>query len=548
MFEEEIKKRAFQNAYDHKGKADLKSVVGKVLGDIPELRKTPKDAMDAIKVQVEYVNSLSFDQISEIVARDYPDLMNKEKKNEEHHLPDLEGVTGRVVMRLAPSPSGPLHIGHTRMSILNDEYVKRYGGDLILRLEDTNPANIDPDAYTMIPEDLKWLGVNVTKIVIQSDRFQIYYDEARKLIEMGKMYICRCDKEEFRKSKLASVPMPDRENDPEKNMELFDGMLDGKFEPGEAIAVVKTDLRHPNPSVRDWIAFRIINETHPRTGDRYHVYPMMSFSVAMDDHLLGLTHVLRGKDQLTNTEKQKYIFEYNNWKRPYYYHYGMIRIPGTILKTSAMKKGIKAGLYDSWSDIRLGTVRAMERRGYLPETFRRYWINSGLREIDAEFSWAIFNSINRELIDPSAYRFSFVSDPKKIEMLRSPGLKSYLPYHPSFKDFGIRQYDVKDEVFISRKDEDSIKNGERFRLKDLCYLIKNGDQYFYDGTDMREKTKIINWCPEGSRPFKIYRPDGNVDEGIIEPLSAGYRGVSQLERYGYVNFYDSDDYAYFLHD
>ncbi len=548
MFDEEIKKRALQNAFEHGGKADIKSVIGKAMGDIPELRRSPKEAMETARLQVEYVNSLSFDQISDIIARDYPGLMKREKKVQEHRLPDLEGVTGSVVMRLAPSPSGPLHIGHTRMSILNDEYVKRYGGELILRLEDTNPLNIDPDAYRMIPEDLKWIGVNVTKIVIQSDRFGIYYDEARKLIEMGKIYICRCEKDDFRKSKLASIPAPDRENSPEKNMELFEGMLEGRFGPGEAIAVVKTDLDHPNPSVRDWIAFRIINEKHPRTGDRYHVYPMMSFSVAIDDHLLGLTHVLRGKDQLTNTEKQKYIFEYNGWKRPYYYHYGMVKIPGTILKTSAMKKGIRAGLYDSWSDIRLGTVRAMEKRGYLPETFRRYWINSGLREIDAEFSWDIFNSINRELIDPHAYRFSFVQNPQKITLKDAPEMKSYLPFHPTFKNYGNRVYDVRGEVFISAKDADSLKQGDRFRLKDLCYLVKNGDGYAYDGTEMKEKTKIINWCPEGSRPFRIYRPDGNVDEGIIEPLSAGYRGISQLERYGYVNFYDSDDYAYFLHD
>ncbi|MCY0852253.1 MAG: glutamate--tRNA ligase [Thermoplasma acidophilum] len=547
MYEDDIRKIALINAYQHEGKADLKSVMGKAMAEIPDLRRDPRSAREMVSRIVDEVNSLSASDIREIVETRYASLIRKEKKVEDHRLPDLEGVSGPVVMRMAPSPSGPLHIGHTRMAILNDEYVRRYGGELILRIEDTNPKNIDPDAYHMIPEDLEWLGVKVTKIVIQSDRFDLYYEEARKLMENGHMYVCTCPREEFKRRKLESVPCKDRDNPPETNLDLFEKMIDGTIKEGEAVAVVKTDLRHPNPSVRDWIAFRIIEAKHPRVGDRYRVYPMMSFSVAVDDHYLGLTHVLRGKDQLTNTDKQRYIFDYNGWRKPYYYHYGMIKFPGIKLKTSLMKKGILSGQYDGWSDIRLGTVRAFAKRGYRPETFRRYWINSGLREIDAIFSIEIFDSINREIVDPKAYRFSFVKDPVPVRIEGMPNISAKLPLHPTHPEYGFREYEVKGSVYIAGQDFAAISDGERIRLKDLCYIRKKGNSIIYDGVEMTEKTKIINWCPEGSRNFSVLKPDGSKDSGLIEPKSSGYRGIAQLERYGYVNFADRDDLAYFTH-
>ena len=158
---ETIRKYALQNAVFFKSKANPKAVIGKVLGEVPELRSRSAEVREIVDEVVAEVNSMSPDaQVKALEAID-PSLLVKEKKERNYELPDLEGVTGKVTMRIAPGPSGPLHIGHTRASVLNDEYVKRYGGELVLRFEDTNPERLWPDAYDMIIEDLDWLGIGI---------------------------------------------------------------------------------------------------------------------------------------------------------------------------------------------------------------------------------------------------------------------------------------------------------------------------------------------------------------------------------------------------
>ncbi len=261
-------------------------------------------------MSVERSQSLPFDEIIKMVEKTDPSLLKKVKEERKHILPELPGAEeGNVVMRMAPGPSGPLHLGHTRVSILNDEYVKRYKGTYIDRLEDTNPEKIDPDAYKMIPEDLEWLGVHVDRTVIQSDRFEIYYDIARKLIDLGKAYVCTCPAEPWRKMKEEEKACLHHDQSPEEAHEGLDKMLSHYYGEEEAVLVIKTDIHHPNPAIRDFIGLRIVDTVpHPRTGTRYTVYPMMNFSVAIDDHLLGMTHIIRGKDHLNNTvETRIYI-------------------------------------------------------------------------------------------------------------------------------------------------------------------------------------------------------------------------------------------------
>jgi glutamyl-tRNA synthetase len=561
--EDKVRAIASFNALEHDGRADVNSVVSKVVALFPDQRKNLKSLIPRIREIVDEVNSLSKEKMTEIVQRDFPELLSAKTKEEEKRLPDLPNVEkDGVVMRMAPSPSGPLHIGHARMAILNDEYLRRYGGKLILRIEDTNPTNIEPDAYQMIQDDLKWLGVNFTDLVIQSKRFDLYYSEMKKLIELGKAYVATTPTEEFKSKKQRGLPIKERDETPEENLERWEKMISGGYEKGEVYAVVKTDLNHPNPAIRDFIAFRIIDTPHPLEGDKYKAYPMMNFSVAIDDHYLGLTHVIRGKDHIANTEKQKYIFGYRDWKLPYYLHYGKVSIENTILKTTFIKKGIRNGEFSGWDDPKLGTLAAFKKRGLDPLAIRKYYVESGIGSVDTTFSWEIFYSFNRKIIDSRSPRHFFVNQPVYLKFDFEGTLRADIPLFPQASgqtEHRNREYIVKKGFIIISSQDYKKFNGELVRLKDLGYFKIEPSRIEYLGESINEdiqkwnpsrplgKVPIIHWLSGNEIPFRVVKPDGTIDSGLVEKDVMNFLGtVHQFERYGYVNVLNERE-GYFTH-
>ena len=538
--EDIIRKLALQNAVFFKGKANPKAIVGKILGQYPEYRAKVAEITETINGIVEDVNAMGFDAQKAELEKADPSMLKKEKKERVYELPDLEDVEqGKTVMRIAPGPSGPLHIGHTRVSVLNDEYTKRYEGKLILRFEDTNPEKIDPEAYDMIPEDLDWLGVKIHQKFIQSERFETYYDLTRKLIEQGHAYVCTCDPDKWRSMKEQKQACPCRDLPVNEQMERYDRMMEGGYEEGKAIAVVKTDIAHPNPAIRDFVALRIVDAPHPRTGTKYRVYPMMNLSVAIDDHLMGMTHVIRGKDHLNNTERQRYVFDYFGWKQPVYHHYGLVNIPDTMLKTSLIKQSIKEGQYTGWDDVRTGTVRALERRGIRPEAIRRYWVESGIKSVDITFSWDNLYGMNRDIIDPVSDRYFFVQDPVRYDIEGIDSITGNAPLHPDHPERGSKEY---------------VVDG-RIRLKDLCNLEYSMPARYAgnDVSDMRKGgLKAVQWVGRKSIPCDVLMTDGTVASGLVEDSILEEKADTvQFERFGFVRIEKKDPQkivAVYTHD
>ena len=544
--EDTIRKFALQNAVFFKGKANPKAVVGKILGSCPELRPKAAEITPLINQIVEEVNGMGLEAQTKALQEMDASLLVKEKKERKYELPDLQNVDGKVVMRIAPGPSGPLHIGHTRVSILNDEYVKRYGGDLILRFEDTNPEKIDPDAYDMIPEDLDWLGVRCTKRFIQSERFELYYDYTRKLVEQGNAYVCTCDGDRWRELKEKKTACPCRDLPVETQLERLDGFFEGRYSDGEAVVVVKTDICHPNPAVRDFVALRLVSHPHPRTGDRYIAYPMMNLSVAIDDHEMGMTHVIRGKDHLNNTFRQEYVFDYFGWKKPEYYHYGLVNIPDTVLKTSIIKQNIAEGQYSGWDDVRTGTVRAMERRGIRPEAIRRYWVESGIKPVDIQFSWDNLYGMNRDVIDDVSNRYFFVKDPVRYDIDGIDRIVGSAPLHPDHPERGSRKYDLgfPRTVYISGEDSALFADSKRIRLKDLCNLeYALPAKYIGDDVSiLKTGVRAVQWVGKESTDACILMPDGSVSKGLVENAVLDEKSdMVQLERIGFARIEKRSD-------
>jgi len=217
--EELIKKQALINAAKHGGKAQPGAVIGMIMANHPEYRKQAKDVSRLAGQIVGQVNSMSPEAQSEELET-LGGFVEEKKVEKVKGLADLPDVDGEVVLRFAPNPSGPLHIGHARAAVLNQEYRKRYNGKLILRVEDTDPRRVDPEAYQMIPEDLKWMGVEWDEQIIQSDRMEIYYQHAEELIRSGGAYMCTCPGDVFKELKDSSKPCLHRDASVEENLKL----------------------------------------------------------------------------------------------------------------------------------------------------------------------------------------------------------------------------------------------------------------------------------------------------------------------------------------
>ena len=548
---------ALQNAVKHDGIPKSGTVLGTVLGKHPEFRSRAREIGPLAEKAIAEVAAMSRPDRKSLLAEIAPELLDELNETHERsrELPALLGAENGVVMRFAPNPSGPLHLGHARASILNDYYVRRYGGRYVLRIEDTDPRRVDPGAYAMVQEDIEWLGLGITDIVYQSDRLDVYYDWCRKLIEIGGAYVCVCEAERFRELKLKGKACPCRDQMVEENLELWQRMLDGEFYEGDVTVRVKTDLDHPDPAMRDYSAMRIVNAPlHPRVDAT--VFPLMNFSVAVDDHLLGITHVIRGKDHIANTGRQRYIFDYFGWEQPVYYHYGRMGISGVVLSTSSMREGIKSGVYTGWDDIHLGTMRAIARRGIQPEAVRNAMIDIGIGETDITFSWENLYSRNKELVDPKANRYFFVPDPVEVDVEGAPRHEARAALHPNDPSRGVRTLVTAGRVLVPKAD---IEGKSMVRLKDLYNvgIMWEGDapRVSYAGDLLedarRVKAPIIQWLPADAKlPCILHRQDGDL-EGFCEPLVAGeVDNVVQFERIGFARI-DSVDggrvSAYFAH-
>ena len=549
---------ALQNAVKHGGVPQAGAVIGMVMGGHPELRSRAKEVSALARDAIAEVARLSPEERATTLQARAPGMVVALSEKHEHKkvLPDLEKAEKGVVMRFAPNPSGPLHIGHARAAALNDAYVKQYGGRYILRIEDTDPKRVDPEAYETVQEDIRWLGLGITETVTQSDRLPIYYDLCRQLIERKGAYVCTCDNEKFKELKMAKQACPCRDNSVEKNLGLWQKMLDHTFKEGEVSVRIKTDLAHPDPAMRDFPAFRILDAPpHPKV--KAHVYPLMNFSVVADDHLLGVSHVIRGKDHIANTRRQKYIYDHMGWKVPVYRHYGRMGIEGVVLSTSQMRAGIREGTYTGWDDIRLGTLRALARRGISPEAVKNAMLAIGIGDTDISFSWDNLYAENRKIVDPVANRYFFVPDPVRIAIAGAPHHTAHPLLHPSDEGRGSRTLEFTGDVLVPKAE---IGEGvSMIRLKDLFNVKvswENGIPSFsYSGDSLADaraaKARIIQWLPaQETVPCTLLTPEGEMN-GACEPRVKDERAkVVQFERVGFAKI-DSTDAsgirAYFTH-
>ncbi|NPA86006.1 MAG: glutamate--tRNA ligase [bacterium] len=468
-------------------------------------------------------------------------------------LPPLpQAEKGKVRLRFEPNPDGPLHLGSARIVVLVDEYAKRYEGRFILRYADTNPRKVIPEAYDWIREDLEWLGVKVHEVYYQSDRLEIYYSVVRQLIEKGYAYVAeRITEEQLIYYRKLGQSIPDAELPKNVHLERFDKMLEGHYKEGEAVVILKMDPAHPNPALRERVILRVIDAEHPRVGSKYHAWPTMNLSVAVDDYMMGITHVIRGKEHLLNTEFQRFIYKYMGWQTPVYIHIGRLHIKGVRMSKSKIVEAWKRGEIQGLDDPRTGTLKALRRRGILPEAIREFILSLGLKEADVVMAWDNLFGINRKLIDPQAYRRFFVREPVLLRVKGAPKelQEVELKNHPHRQELGTRKIPLSwegDELlfYVERQDMQQHSPGDLFRLKDLCNvkLVEVGKEVIAEFHSLEYqvakqlKLPKYHWVPaKRCIRVQVLMPDASLLEGVGEPsiedLNIGQ--VVQFERFGF---------------
>lgn len=552
---ESARKFALQNAVLHGGKADAKAVLGRMLAEDPSLRTKAREAAAHVEQVVAEVNRSPVDAQRAQLELLAPELLERTAVAVgPKELPPLpNAVDGKVVLRLAPYPSGPLHIGNARAFALNDAYAKRYHGRLLLVFDDTIGSEdkpLLPEAFDQIKEGLDWAGVEYHDVLYKSDRIPLHYEWAEKLLATGEAYVDECDAETLRKNREAKRACKHRAQEVDEAIAMWKAMLSGEYGEGEAVVRLKTDMADPNPAFRDRVLFRIAEREHPRVGTRYRVWPMLEFSWAVDDVLLGITHVLRGKDLVMEDQMETRLWDILEVdRRPEFVHFGILRLKDLELSKSRYRKEIAAGRLTGVDDPRTWSLQSLRRRGIRPAAVREFVLSFGLSLNDIEVPAETLYAENRKMIDKDANRYFFVPDPVAVEIEGLPPIERVkAPLHPEFPGRGEREIPAGPKVHVAKDDFEKFR-GKEVRLKDFCNIILDHRARFLS-MENKDIPKI-QWVTHGVNVHLVL-PDGSESRGLGEPLVASLKvdDVVQYERIGFARIdhvSKAEVRAYFAH-
>ena len=543
---------ALQNAVEYTGKAVAGSVVGRIMGMRADLRPHGRVLAPAIATAVADANAFVAEQGLEAAEKELaslaPELLEARPKAERRvGLPELEAaVDGQVVLRFAPNPNGPLSFGHARGLVINGAYAERYNGTLILRFDDTDTVVKPPmpEAYETIQQETAWLlGRPADRVVIASDRIDLYHEHATTMIKEGFGYVCTCTAEAFREFRLAQENCPCRAVSTDDHTVRWQDMLNGTYRPGDAVVRVKTGMDQRNPALRDWPAPRLqdtVSNPHPRpeVGSKHQVWPLLDFQSAVEDHLQGVTHIIRGKDLMDSTRKQTLLYEHFGWTYPKTMYWGRVKVhEWGGFSTSAMRKDIEGGRYEGWDDPRLPTLSALARRGVQSEALRNFWLELAITQKDISVPLTSLFSHNTKAVDATAPRLAFVRDPVRLPLVDGPSAATLVRY-PSEPDKEPRNHSLASgHVLVESED---VAHGS-FRLKDLVDVDHLDGALRAGSLARKDGRPIVHWTVDDAQETTLLVAEDDVINevsGRLEPHHHPAGTVVQLERIGYAVLLD----------
>lgn len=396
---------------------------------------------------------------------------------------------GRVVTRFPPEPNGYLHIGHAKSVCLNFGLAAEFGGVCHLRFDDTNPSKEEVEYVRSIQEDVRWLGFDWgPNLFYASDYFGQLYEYAIRLIEKGKAYVCDLTSEEVREYRgnltEPGKESPYRNRSVEENLNLLRRMRAGDFESGERTLRAKIDMASPNLNLRDPVLYRILKETHHRTGDEWPIYPMYDFAHGQSDSIENVTHSVCTLE----FEDHRPLYDWLQDELDIYHsqqiEFARLNITHTVLSKRRLIQLVDEGYVNGWDDPRLPTISGLRRRGYTPEALRDFCDRIGVAKRDNTVDIALLEYTLRDHLNKRSPRVMGVLDPLKVVITNYPEGKSedvVSVNNPEDMSMGERKIKFSRTVYIEKDDFREVpppkfyrlSPGREVRLKDAFYITCN---------------------------------------------------------------------------
>ena len=450
---------------------------------------------------------------------------------------------GKVVTRFPPEPNGYIHIGHAKAICVDFGMAELFKGECHLRLDDTNPAKETDEYAENIKNDIRWLGFSWSGegdgdepgFFNASNMFEKMYEIAENLIKAGQAYCCNLTQDEWKEYR--GVPdkpgkaSPSRDTSPERNLQIFHEMRDGKYADGEWCLRAKIDMSSPNIHFRDPVLYRIRHASHYHLGDKWCVYPMYDFAHPIEDALEGVTNSMCTLEfevhrplydwVVDRLEEMNMLVERNGVKiRPEQREFARLNLTYTVMSKRKLLQLVEEKRVSGWNDPRMPTVCGMRRRGFTPGAIREFCERVGISKYESESDPALLEWCVREELNRTALRRMAVIDPVKVIVENFPEGESRIVVsqnNPMDESAGTREIPFSREIWIDRADfrEEPEKKffrmapGQEVRLRGACIFKCTGFEKDENGvvTLIRGTYDTESWGGNA--------PDGRKVKGTI---------------------------------
>lgn len=453
-----------------------------------------------------------------------------------------EGVYDTVHTRFPPEPNGYLHIGHAKSILLNAGLAKQYGGLFNLRFDDTNPTKEKSEFVESIKEDVRWLGAEFEdRLFFASDYFEQMYEGALKLIQKGKAYVSDLTAEQMREYRGTLTEPgrndPNRDRSVEENLRLFEEMKDGKYADGEKTLRAKIDMASPNINMRDPILYRVAHLSHQNTGDKWCIYPMYDYAHPIEDAIEGITHSICTLEFEDHRPLYNWVVEELEYPHPpKQIEFAKMYLTNVVTGKRYIKKLVEDGIVDGWDDPRLVSIAALRRRGFTPESLRRFVDLCGVSKANSSAEYSMLEYCIREDLKMKCPRVMAALDPVKLVVDNYPeGQTEWLEIvnNPENEALGSRKVPFSKELYIDREDfmEEPPKKYFRLfpdnevRLMGAYFVKCTGFEKDGDG-----KVAVVH-CTYDPASRGGNSPDGRKVKGTIHWVSAAEAVKAEVRLY-----------------